>query len=386
VSSRRLRETIEVGAMADARPGKVELYGIQMLRAVAALAVVCHHTLEQSNGAIGRFSPDWLTTSGASGVDIFFVISGFIMFYVSFSGSQTVPKPTDFLFRRVTRIYPFYWVCCLAMLSISTMGFLASHRYGPSEIMASFALIPGPKLIGVSWTLVYEIYFYLLFAIALVFRSSRVAVYGTMAMIGAIYALSSLLPHGEAATFIGNPIPIEFCFGLLLAYAYRSQTNRGRSWPVPLAAAILGLGLLAAAPLFIGHADTTGLPQPQRVLVWGVPAALVVAGVLNIAAPQSPVMRSWVFLGDASYALYLTHVFVMIGYGRIIKIHSLSQVPQIVIAPMMISIAISIGIIAHVYLEKPMLVLIHRFTRRAPGHANPGSDTQPSSRPSVSAN
>lgn len=86
----------------------VELYGIQMLRAIAALAVVVHHTLEESGGAIGKFSPDWLTTSGASGVDIFFVISGFIMFHVTFRDRRGPPTPGTFLFRRATRIYPFY--------------------------------------------------------------------------------------------------------------------------------------------------------------------------------------------------------------------------------------------------------------------------------------
>lgn len=156
-----------------------ELYGIQLLRGLAATAVVVHHALEQSNGAIGRFSPDWLTTVGAAGVDIFFVISGFVMFYVSFGPGRSPPTAGDFLFRRATRIYPFYWLCCIAMLIISAMGFLASHRYDANTILTSLALLPGRKIIGVSWTLVFEIYFYLIFAAMLPWRSPRVAILGT---------------------------------------------------------------------------------------------------------------------------------------------------------------------------------------------------------------
>jgi exopolysaccharide production protein ExoZ len=79
--------------------GANELFGIQMLRGIAALAVVLHHSLEESNGSTGRFSPDWATTFGASGVDIFFVISGLIMFYTSFPDLRQPISPAKFALR-----------------------------------------------------------------------------------------------------------------------------------------------------------------------------------------------------------------------------------------------------------------------------------------------
>ena len=91
---------------------RLELVGIQMLRGIAASLVVFHHSLEESlASAVPPTSPDWLTTFGASGVDIFFVISGFIMVYTSFPLRRPPVRPINFVVKRASRIYPFYWFC-----------------------------------------------------------------------------------------------------------------------------------------------------------------------------------------------------------------------------------------------------------------------------------
>lgn len=351
---------------------KSELYGIQILRAVAALAVICHHTLEESNGATGRFSPDWLTTSGASGVDIFFVISGFIMLHVSFWDGRAALTPGTFLFRRITRIYPFYWLCCLGMLSISAVGFLASHHFSTPTVVASLLLLPGAEIIGVAWTLTYEIYFYLIFAVMLWLSLERAVLIAVTASIAFLYFLSRFLPGSETTTFLANPLPFEFCLGLCLAYAYGSLARRGSRWPVALPFAALGIALLTVAPLYVAHPDTNGLPPLPRVAAWGIPATLIVASFLNVGAPRSAVARFWVLLGDASYALYLTHVFVMLGYAWLIKkIDAFSHLPQLWIVPIVVLFAVAVGIAAHLLLEKPILRLIRRVTHVQPGHASP---------------
>lgn len=357
--------------MSQGRADNSELYGIQILRAVAALAVVAHHILEHSNAALGRFSPDWLTTSGAAGVDIFFVISGFIMFHVSFGGGRTPPKPGDFLFRRATRIYPFYWVCCLAILLIKAMGFLNSHHYGASAIISSFLLTPGDKLIVVSWTLVFEIYFYLLFAATLWLRSAQASLIGTSAAIFILYLASPLIPAGDWAELFSNPIAIEFCLGLGLAYIFSKYMQHGQDWPVPTTVAMFGFALLIAAPLFVAHPDTNGLQGFSRFVAWGIPSVLVVAGFLRSAPPKTALKRFMVLLGNASYALYLTHIFVMIGYGRILKIGAISRMHQLPLTLVFVTIAVAVGLAAHLLVEKPMLALIRRLSHREPGHAVP---------------
>ena len=87
------------------------LDSLQMLRGVAAAAVVVHHALEVSNGAASAFSPDFLTTAGAAGVDVFFVISGFIILYTSFPAGRSPLSPRTFMLRRMIRIYPMHWIC-----------------------------------------------------------------------------------------------------------------------------------------------------------------------------------------------------------------------------------------------------------------------------------
>lgn len=342
-----------------------ELYGLQMLRGLAATAVIIHHTLEESNGAATAFSPNWMTTAGASGVDIFFVISGFIMVYTSFPMARPPLSPASFVFRRATRIYPLYWVCCLAMLGIELAGFLHHHLLTAGTLALSLALLPSSALIlGVSWTLVYEVYFYAIFAVALFSRRVVVSVIVTTALIAMLGMASDAFPAGLIQGFLANPIPYEFALGLGLAVGFIRLGAVGRRWAIAVVWAIPGCILLALAPLYVSHATTAGLPGWPRVFAWGLPAALVVAAFLSVGAPRTAFQRGLVFLGDASYSLYLTHIFVMTGYGFILKSQLASHASQLLIAPVIVLLAVTLGIVVHLTVEKPLLRVIARWRRR----------------------
>ena len=341
-----------------------ELHGLQILRGLAATAVIIHHTLEESNGAATAFSPNWLTTSGASGVDIFFVISGFVMLYTSFPMVRPPISPGSFIVRRATRIYPLYWICCLAMLGIWLAGFLQHHLPTSSTLALSLALLPSSALIlGVSWTLVYEVYFYGIFAITLFSRRAVVSATATTALIAILGVTSGTFPAGTIQNFLANPIPCEFALGLGLAIGFRRLGAIGRRWPISSAWAIPGCVLLALAPLYVTHVTTAGLPGWPRVFAWGLPAALVVAAFLAVGAPRTAFQRGLVFLGDASYSLYLAHIFVMAGYGFILRAEFISQAPQIAIAPVVVLLAMTFGAVVHLAVEKPLLRMVGRWTR-----------------------
>jgi peptidoglycan/LPS O-acetylase OafA/YrhL len=281
-----------------------ELYGIQMLRALAAVAVVTHHALEISNGAAGRFSPDWMTTFGAAGVDIFFIISGFIMLHVSFRNPACSPPPGSFLWRRATRIYPLYWLCCFAMLAASAAGFLRGQHWSWTDVATSLLLFPGDHLlINVSWTLVYELYFYLVFAVALLARSRAATAIASMTAIVVLWLTSDIMPGEALRSMLANPIPLEFCMGVCLCWGYSRREAIFKRRSVNWLLALVGSGIITAAPLFVRHPDTGGLPGLTRVLALGLPAVLVMVGALRIGAPRSRMMRIAVLLGDASYAL-----------------------------------------------------------------------------------
>src|SRR5438876_1283510 len=168
------------------------LEGIQILRAVAALLVVFHHALEESRAAIpGPKSPDWLTTFGAAGVDIFFVISGFIMLYVSFPAGGPPASPQSFLFSRITRIYPLYWICLATIIALKSVVRSSSLPGDPNVFLGSILLLPGDYMIlGPAWTLVYEMYFYIIFAATLIFGKPLISLVATIVAILILYTLA----------------------------------------------------------------------------------------------------------------------------------------------------------------------------------------------------
>ncbi len=347
-----------------AQPARGEpdhLIGIQILRGFAASAVALHHSLEMSNGVPGRFSADWLTTAGAAGVDVFFVISGFIMLHVSFPTDGRSLPPGAFLIRRALRIYPFYWLCSLAMLALAAVGFLRHQDHGTTTILHSLLLLPHDHyLLGVAWTLVYEIYFYILFAVSLLARSIIASVAIPSAMIVALMVTSPLLPPGAARNFLGNPIALEFCFGLGLNIVWRHHHFNGR-----LPALFGGIGALAItlAPLVFTPPTTNGLLPEARVFAWGLPALLIVAASLPPVRPHN--LTRWAaIVGDASYSIYLSHVFVMIAYGRLLKIPVVGEMPQMPWVVVVTLLSVIVGVACHFAVERPILDVLHKARRR----------------------
>jgi exopolysaccharide production protein ExoZ len=329
-----------------------ELFGIQILRGVAALCVVFHHTLEESYSAA---CPDWLTTAGAAGVDIFFVISGFIMLYVSFPTGREALKPGDFLLRRTTRIYPLYWICCAGVIALYGVGLFASKTISKIIVFKSMLLVPTPDtLIGVSWTLSYEIYFYLIFAATLMFRSRSISVLISISAIITVLITSRLFLFGNLGKFLANPISLEFCFGLMLALLWQSKIRTAAAVGIGL----LGFIVIATAPLYVFHSNTNGLPDFARIIVWGLPAAFILGAFLSVGPPKGVGSRFAGLIGDASYAIYLTHFFVMTAYAKILKTTVLGSQSQVQFIPIVIGACVALGIAVHLVVERPILRLI----------------------------
>jgi exopolysaccharide production protein ExoZ len=344
-----------------------DLHGLQILRGIAALAVIVHHTLEVSNGSqAGRFSPDWITTFGAAGVDLFFVISGFIMVYVSFPPDRSPDTPRGFLVKRATRIFPLYWICTAAFAAILAVGLLRNKHVDSYTILNSSFLLPGDKLVDVAWTLSFEVYFYMAFAMCLLFGKVLKTSISTIAKMVAGMVIGRVIQDSTFARFISSPLVLEFCFGIVLALMFTA----GGKWKVPPAIGVFGFVIIMVSPIFVHHPTTAGLPDASRVLAWGLPATLVVASFLDVRRPQSMAGRAAILLGDASYALYLTHVFVMIGYGWIIKSTFAGDMPQMAFVPAIIVICIATGVLAHLLVEKPVLDLVRKAmkprTERSP--------------------
>ncbi|RCS25656.1 acyltransferase [Phyllobacterium salinisoli] len=306
-----------------------QLRSIQVLRAIAALAVVFFHLSPSS----------W--TLGAAGVDLFFVISGFIMGTVGLRDS-----PGSFMSKRIVRIVPLYWAVTFAMCAVSLVpGLFSNFTFDMPRLFTSLFFIPfeDPQgkiwpLIVVGWTLNYEMFFYVLFALGLWLRrpivAPVVAISGLVAA-GWIFQPEQTIPH-----FYTNALLLEFAFGLLLSRAvFFKNAALGSALAVAGFIGILSLGLGSDTP-------------DWRIIYWGLPAVAIVAGFVAIERagmfPGQALLRPLERLGDASYSLYLTHGIVL---GIISKFVGHGSVSSILIA---LTACIAVAMLSYYLFERPI--------------------------------
>ena len=290
----------------------------------------------EQTGSSGLF-PRELPLAGQAGVDIFFVISGVII-------ARTVVGLTwqEFAWKRFRRIIPFYFlVCIFALLFVARSGVAITGR----DLLASFFLWPATDtmtlpLLPVAWTLCYEMLFYA--AATLVLADRR----WLFPVLGLFVAAMALRQHGAVFQFLGNPLIIEFLFGVALAHAPAFRHVR---WGIPLGAAlIIGAGFFDLAPLGNALEYLRGDEAFLRVAVYGLPAALIVWGVMQFNGRAS----AWTRQGDASYSLYLTHSLFM---PMFFVVWTLIPLPTDLMIVISMAAAAFFGWRIHLAIEVPVL-------------------------------
>jgi exopolysaccharide production protein ExoZ len=281
---------------------------IQILRAVAAYAVVLHHWTV----AI-LYNTDFEVPggpAGQAGVDLFFVISGFVMVHIS--GRRD--GPGRFVFDRFARIAPLYWIAtlvgtCLIMIRPWLFGL---SPVTPEALVTSLLFIPSFNASGsilpihfVGWTLNHEMMFYLLFALSM-FAPQRWRVGVVLALISILFVASTLTPDQSAFSFYSDPIIFEFGAGCVIGALTGNTTvftalARVRGWIY----VVVGIVLFIANETFLSGME-------NRLVRWGVPATLVVIGVVVKDLTQPKAAKGYLAeLGDASYSAYILHMFVI---------------------------------------------------------------------------
>jgi len=336
--------------------GLSTLVSIQYLRAAAAIMVVYYHIFSNhvaEHWAGGR-------NFGLSGVDIFFVISGFIMWT---STSHQRGGLVKFLRRRVYRIYPLWWIALTVwiLIRLALPDRLHNADVTPYSVICSYLLIPHyhrvflghiwPILVP-GWTLQLEVFFYLVFSLSLLIprRAARLA-----AVIAALCILAALGtghgPEGALLRAYTSPLLLEFVAGIglaaLLPLLQRVPAGLGST------AIALGIGLII---LNYGLIVESGI---GRVLILGIPATMIVGGALVL----EPLLARWpnpllLLFGDASYSLYLTHS-VAIAAAAVIweKLHlpSGSGIATTPFIPLALLVCLVCSVLVYRWVEKPLL-------------------------------
>lgn len=289
---------------------------------------------------------------GAMGVHLFFVVSGFVMSMVAESRPTMGILP--FVRDRVFRIVPIYWIVTALWIWLQPDGFANA-----STLAKSLFFFPSttPPLLGVGWTLNYEMFFYAIFAVTVfMFRKRPAWLFLPLSM-------ATLLPwivgNTDVTDFFGSSLIWEFYAGILIFGVHR------KSWIAPFGrtAFFLGSGLLVATIIFM---QPSSFVAKHIILGWGFPSALVVLGcVVNELRcgpsrfASSAAARSF---GEASYALYLTHPLMGVAlYGIIVYDFRLqSYIGPDATVGFLVFVCCAVGIATHVIIEQPIARLLRR--------------------------
>lgn len=355
---------------------KSEFVSVQYLRALAALLVVYYH----ATGQFAGFERALPREFGAAGVDLFFVISGFIM--VAITAARPMP-PALFLLRRVLRIWPIYALyTTLTAAAIVAVPFLFRDSVFTIEHYAlSLLFIAHPEplspatvspMLKVGWTLNFEMFFYVLFALCLWLGGRR-----KVALLGAIMAVlvtvGQMAHFGTVPAFYSDPIILEFLFGAAIG-----------AW-FTMADAKLPPNIVAVGLIVLGTALCLSLPMEiHRAVRSGLGCAMILIGALSLERNRG--VGDWRLprlIGDGSYTLYLTHLSTVVALRQIwITFHlpETGLAVTLLFAAVCLTGATAIGVAAYWVIERPIVAWGHRVASSI-GRSLPSGGALPAPRP-----
>jgi exopolysaccharide production protein ExoZ len=331
------------------------LNNIQTLRALAALLVVFVHV-----GAISHLALGETLRFGHSGVDLFFVISGFVMVYTY---AQRPLSPGGFLLNRVIRVVPLYWTFTILLFVVAVVSgypLMQASRPTTIQFLQSLVFVPFRQASGVveplyflGWTLNYEMMFYVLFALAIALgrgRLERVVGLAVAAVVGMAAIGSVLTPTSTWLSFYTSPILLAFAVGMGIAFAVVRGVTTGPR---------VAVAMLAVGAIVLLFAPQIGLRIHSPWL--GLASGVIVAGAVALEQrgwrTQS---RAALLLGAASYALYLSHPFATAIGDRIsARVPAGIAFPIALLATLLIAIPLALAI--HLAFERPVTALLRRL-------------------------
>jgi exopolysaccharide production protein ExoZ len=337
-----------------------KLRGIQYLRAFAALGVVVFHATERMGGNFAI---------GAAGVDVFFVVSGFIMWIIA---RDRPLAPTAFLLNRFKRIAPSYWAATMVMVAGGVAGLFPRLVLTPDHVLGSLFFIPHrspnggeiwPVLVQ-GWTLNFEIFFYAVFAASLLLTPRR-RLPALVALFGSLSVSGLFLEGGNPllATYT-SPIILEFVAGAIIGHFWL-EGRIGRSRTHGLALVAFSVAGFAAIGITLTAFNS---------LSFGILSVLLLVGILMLENGDSIGHSSTaVYLGDASYSIYLWHTFAISVAARMVTLLSLPAWAGILLASLA---GAALGTVFFELFEKPVGRFLGKRRSAGPRPVRPAGESR----------
>jgi exopolysaccharide production protein ExoZ len=338
---------------------KKNLSSLQLFRGLAAVLVILHHTttiLKLSTGKeflLGIFEP-----FGSHGVDFFFVLSGFIILYAHYNDIGKANLGLYFK-KRFVRIYPLYWIIVIPLIPMLFL-FPAIGAQGNetdlSVIINSVLLIPNetPPFLGVAWTLTHEIKFYLIFGLSIILLKPKYSF--PLILIWSLISLAQFAKvvnfnDGFYLKFIFSGYNLEFILGMIAAYLFINYKPRF-NWVIVIVGAI---GFILA-----GINGELKIMPIDSVITYGLSAFLLILGSARLDSESKvKIPKVFLYLGEASYSIYLTHYPVIVVLFKVFTVIGLGESILLYVIPL---IALIVGCLFHTIIEKPLLKFFRNKT------------------------
>lgn len=357
---------MEITNIVTDAPKKVDrqtLYSLQVMRGIAAFAVAIYHThiilAKPVYGGKILFAP--VASLGWSGVNFFFILSGFIIVYAHNGDIGRPDKATHYIWRRFSRVYPIYWVLLGVYVAASWVGIgHPDFGWSPVNLLSSFLLIRlNSDLtlpLQVAWTLFYEIMFYAAFLTLILNRWLGIGIFALW--ISAIIYFSLIKGDGEPGWHL-HVWNFYFVAGAVTYFLFKKLPNQ---WDIWIFVAGIGMLLVCALTDILGPRLDDVQRIPWKLMVLILPFAMILLGGVLLERH-----RDWkapdllLLLGNASYAIYLVHSPVISVLAQINARLLGDSLPDSILFLAILILSVSAGVVAHLILEKPTLALLQKY-------------------------
>lgn len=349
-----------IDPMVEYLPNRKRHYrSLQILRGIAALSVVLLHVSDMlwrytdRHGLFCQLASVWHT--GAAGVDLFFIISGFVMVQSTRTKFRQNGSSREFMTRRLIRIVPLYWLYTSIMLVLVLLPFtLKNQFFSGIYTVKSYLFIPAVNpadgldlpLLAQGWTLSYEMYFYGIFAVLLRFQERFL-----LPAISTLFFLSVMVglwleTQDPILKVVTSPLLLEFVLGCHLARLVNTRNISSRICYILIAGSLIALFF---SHRLAGNAEL-------RVIVWGLPAFFLATGCVFLeknGMEGIPGRKLLTTLGDSSYSTYLSHTFVVLCASTLLKRKLiLHTVHNDLLVFCSVMVCLLVGYISYRYFEK----------------------------------